>query len=187
MKITNWSAVAVITLTAVSATHCNIASALTYEETACVAQAFNEGWDPTRCFATGTGGGAGSGGSGGTGGDASGDDGSGFGGLGYTRKNCPTPTFWFTGPPDPSTASSSTIDSKAGNNDVAETTTKFVLSSGGQLKQYSRLVREVVGPSDTHVGPELKSLFYYWSVTPVDASGAATGSSQIKDCEEIPY
>lgn len=105
----NWSSAVLLGFTWLTAIQCNVAHAMTYEETACVSQTMSEGGDVTKCFNVG-----GDGGSAGSGGSGSADSGSTGGAKGGQTwpswlgpDTCPTPTFWFTGPPDMSTATDS--------------------------------------------------------------------------------
>jgi hypothetical protein len=141
MKVTNWSAAVLVGFAGLSATHCNIAHALTYEETACVSQMYMEGQDPTKCFNTGgDGGSAGSGGSG----SASGEDGDTRGGLSPEPNTCEAPAFWFfTGPPDPESVWLDTISNDSGQ--IVFVSVNFAAFMGGQSFIFQRKSRVTGG------------------------------------------
>lgn len=181
MKLMNWSSAALLSLTGLAVTHSNNASALTYEETACIAQMFMEGNDPTGCFNTG--GDAGSAGSGGSGsGSGSSGGSSGPGGGSSTWRTCVTPTFWFTGPVDPATVTSSFVfvPRPFGTSyDITDYKTSFTQSVGGKQYRFDKVTRETIQPYNG--GPYLASEQYTWTVTPVGASG----SSNSKTCTDV--
>ena len=142
MKATTWSAAIAVGFTSFAAIHCNIARALTYEETACVAQLYSEGLDTSKCLqAGGDGGSAGSGGSGGASGGASGPDG---GGSGHTSTEnlCVAPSFWFTGPPNPARIVYADVVFSSG---LKSTTHAFEQQVDGTTYQYIRTRDEPPG------------------------------------------
>jgi hypothetical protein len=158
MKVTNCSAAVLVGLTALSATHCNIARALTYEETACVSQMYMEGKDPTKCFNTGgDGGSAGSGGSGDAGGVESGKNE--WWGKTLNSADCTAPSFWYTGPIEPESLSVHYENNKR--------MTTFTRTVGGKVYEFEREYDETYDTS-TPDWPVV-SASYTWTVRSLDS------------------
>jgi len=178
MKNQYVSAALLVGLAMVSVSHCRFAHALTYEETACIAQMYLDGKDPTGCFNLGgDGGGAGSGGSG----SAAGSMGTGNGLTGGPEipKDCSAPGFFFTGAPDPRlVANASYFGEQPGIGKSTETA--FVAGVDGHTYLYNFKASQFY---DVDTGA-YTGASYKWTRTEIDSSGDAIGSLQVSQCQE---
>jgi hypothetical protein len=189
MKTQRLSVGLLVVFAAASTSHTRTAQALTYEEVTCMAQALANANDPMQCVSWGSGGGgggAGSGGSGSGGGDGSGSaDGGGPIFFPPTPSKCAVPTFFFTGPPDPTTVSFSVAYSppRVFPARTVPSQTKdvltFVESVGGKPYQFQRQITTTIGTDGS--GDFVHT--FEWTATQYGISGPV-GTPQYETCTE---
>jgi hypothetical protein len=188
MKTQRLSVALLAVFAAVSTSHTKSAQALTYEEVSCMAQALADAQNPMQCVAwggSGGGAGAGSGGSGSGGADGSGSSDEG-GPIFFPPQpsKCSVPAFFFTGPPDPGTASFSVGfpgHIYAGGVDITQSTLTFVQGVGGKSYQFQRQITERTGLG-SH-GPVDLGTTFQWTATQLGSSGPV-GTPQNETCTE---
>jgi len=135
--------------------------AVSGEEIQCIAQAYADGTDPSACFKWGGRSGDTPPGSGGATGDGGSTDGGGGGG-GAPTKLCTAPSFWFTGPIDPTKVGMTFKFIEGPALSLTTSTAKFFQSVGG--KPY-------VFDQSTDTGDD-GITFYSWTVTSIEADGS---------------